>query len=64
MITFHHDLEADAVSVSFSDDPARYAETREVAPGLMIDLDANGDLLSIEVLGVAARSAVAGSKAA
>lgn len=37
-----HDPEADAISVRFAPPAAQYAESEEVAPGVVLDYDAQG----------------------
>ena len=54
MIRFSHDLEADALRLSFGPDGA-YCESEEVAPGVILDFDAAGEVIGIEVLYVAKR---------
>ncbi|HEY0300672.1 MAG TPA: DUF2283 domain-containing protein [Rhizomicrobium sp.] len=44
----HFDPETDAMYVIFADAPV--AETEEVRPGIMFDLDAQGRVVAIEVL--------------
>ena len=45
-----YDPEADAFYAHFAPDGAEIAETREVAPGVMLDLDTRGELVGVEVL--------------
>ena len=52
-----YDPEADAFYARFTPDAATVAETREVAPGVMLDLDASGNLVGVEVLSVRLRAA-------
>ncbi|GEM_PF-1190032 len=52
-----YDPAADAFYARFVPDGTPVAETQEVAPGVMIDLDEAGNLIGIEVLSVTARSA-------
>ena len=54
MIQFSHDLEADAVKLNFGPDGV-YCESSEVAPGVILDYDANGEVIGIEVLYVRKR---------
>ena len=58
------DPEADAFYARFAPDGIQVAETREAAPGVMLDLDAAGNLIGIEVLSVKLRSSGAYGKAA
>lgn len=53
MMRTSYDPEADAYYLRFAPDGVPIAETREVAPGLMLDIDAAGDVVGIEVLRVA-----------
>ena len=59
----NYDPVADAFYARFAPDGTPVAETREVSPGVMLDLDAAGDLIGIEVLSVKLRSAGAYGKA-
>ena len=43
-----YDTESDALYVSFSDGPV--VGTEEMRPGIMIDLDAQGRIIAIELL--------------
>lgn len=45
-----YDPEADALYLKLG--TARIARTEEVAPSVMLDLDAAGDIVGVEVLGV------------
>jgi uncharacterized protein YuzE len=56
MMRTSYDPEADAFYARFAPDRAAVSETREVAPGVMLDLDANGDMIGIEVLSVSVRA--------
>jgi uncharacterized protein YuzE len=58
MIKTSYDPEADAMFIWLAPEDAKSAETREVSPGVMLDYDAAGRLIGIEVLDV--RSRVAG----
>lgn len=57
MISTTYDPEADALYVRIAPKGETVSDTREVEPGVMIDLDAAGRVIGIEVLGVRARSA-------
>ena len=48
-----YDPHADALALTIS--TAEIAETVEAAPNVMLDLDAAGDIVAIEVLGVSLR---------
>ena len=52
-----YDPEADAFYVQFAPEGTYVAETREVSPGVMIDIDAGGTVIGIEVLSVRVRGA-------
>lgn len=54
MITTY-DPDADAFYARFAPAGAIVFETKEVAPGVMIDLDAAGHLIGVEVLSVTIR---------
>jgi uncharacterized protein YuzE len=45
-----YDPEADAISVRFSPDGAAYIESEEVAPGVVLDYDAQGRVIGVELL--------------
>jgi uncharacterized protein YuzE len=64
MMKTTYDPEADAFYGRFAPDSAEIAETREAAPGVMLDLDAAGNLVGIEVLSVRLRSSGAYGSAA
>jgi uncharacterized protein YuzE len=53
MRTSYHPV-SDAFYARFAADDASVAETRETAPGVYLDLDADGQLVGVEVLGVKA----------
>ena len=55
MMRTSYDPEADALFVWFGSEGAGSAETQEVAPGIMLDFDAEGRVIGIEVLDVAER---------
>jgi uncharacterized protein YuzE len=57
MISTTYDPEADALYLPIAPKGMAVSETREVEPGIMIDVDAVGVVIGIEVLGVRARSA-------
>ena len=56
-----YDPEADAAYVRLAPEEIAVAETREVAPGIILDLDMAGRLVGIEVLNVRARVADGGA---
>jgi uncharacterized protein YuzE len=55
MIQTTYDPEADALSVWFAAPGVVAAATEEAAPGIMLDFDADGQVIGIEVLGVRQR---------
>ncbi len=58
MIQTSYDPEADAFSVWFAPAGVSSAATEEVAPGVLLDFDADGTVIGIEVLGVRERMAL------
>ena len=50
-----HDLQADALYIQLGPDGTKAEETREIAPGVMLDLDASGELIGIEITSVSRR---------
>jgi len=57
MMRTSYDPEADAMFVWFGPEGAKSAETEEVAPGIMLDFDANGEVIGVEILYVRQRMA-------
>ena len=55
MIRTSYDPEADAMFVWFDPQDGKSVETEEVAPGIMLDFDADGRVIGIEVLDVGER---------
>jgi len=45
-----YDAQADAISVRFAPDGATYIESEEVAPGVVLDYDAQGRVIGVELL--------------
>ena len=64
MITTTYDPEADALYVRFAPKGTEVETTNEVAPDVMLDLDAAGNIIGIEVLGVRSRTAAPAKAAA
>jgi uncharacterized protein YuzE len=64
VISTTYDPEADALYVRIAPKGTEVAETREVQPGVMLDLDAGGRLIGIEVLDVRRRGAEPDTRAA
>jgi len=56
MISTDYDPEADALYVRMAPRGTEITETREVEPGIMLDIGSDGIVIGIEVLGVRARS--------
>jgi uncharacterized protein YuzE len=57
VISTSYDAEADAMYVRIAPKDAEVSDTREIEPGVMLDLDSGGRVIGIEILGVRARSA-------
>jgi uncharacterized protein YuzE len=57
MIKTTYDPEADAFAAHFAPAGAVAAETREVEPGVMLDFDAEGNVIGVEVLSIRLRLA-------
>ena len=55
MIRTSYDPEADAFYAQFAPEGAVVATTEEVAPGVILDLDASGRMIGIEILSVERR---------
>jgi uncharacterized protein YuzE len=47
-----YDPEADAIAVRFKPEGSKYAESEEVAPGVILDFDAEGRVIGVELLSV------------
>ena len=56
MMKMHYDPEADAFAVHFAPKGA-YVKSEEVAPGVILDFDANGQVIGVEVISVRQRMA-------
>ncbi len=57
MMRTSYDPEADAMFIWFGPEGAKSVDTREVAPGIMLDMDADGRVIGIEILDVRSRMA-------
>jgi len=57
MMRTSYDPEADAMFVWFGPEGTESAGTQEVAPGIMLDFDARGQVIGIEILSVSGRMA-------
>jgi len=55
MMRTSYDPEADAMFVWFGPEGVKSAETEEVAPGVMLDFDDNGEVVGVEILYVSRR---------
>ncbi len=55
MLRTSYDPEADAFYARFAPEGTAIANATEVAPGVMIDLDAAGQMVGIEVLSIRVR---------
>jgi uncharacterized protein YuzE len=64
VITTSYDPETGAMFVRFGPEAAKSARTEEVAPGVLIDFDADGQPIGVEVLEVCARAATVRAAAA
>ena len=64
MMRTSYDPEADAMFVWFAPEGTKSSSTTEVAPGIMLDYDADGNVIGIEVLDVRDRVKEKRSKAA
>jgi uncharacterized protein YuzE len=58
LIRTSYDPEADALFVWFAPEGTKSADTEEVAPGILLDFDASGRAIGIEVLDVRERLGV------
>lgn len=56
MITTSYDPDADALYVRFAPKGTAIADTREVEPGIMLDMDDTSRLVGIEVLSMRLRT--------
>ncbi len=52
MIKTSYDPEADAMFIWIAPEDVASVETREVSPGIMLDYDAAGQVIGIEILGL------------
>ena len=64
MITTTYDPDVDALYVRFDAPDTPVEATSEIAPGILLDYGADGELVGIEVLGVGKRKRAASRKAA
>jgi uncharacterized protein YuzE len=56
MISTNYDPEADVLHVSFGPENARYDNAQEVAPGVFVEFDAEGNPIGVEVISVRHRA--------
>lgn len=47
-----YDPQADAMFIRFAPEDAKYVESEEVAPGVVLDYDAEGRVIGVELLSV------------
>lgn len=45
-----YDPEVDAIAIRFAPEGARYMESDEVAPGIVVDYDEQGHVIGVELL--------------
>jgi uncharacterized protein YuzE len=64
MMRTSYDPDADAMFVWFAPEGTKSASTTEVAPGILLDYDAAGNVIGIEVLDVRQRMTEQRGKAA
>ena len=64
MIKTSYDPEADAMFIWLAPESSKSERTTEVAPGIMLDYDAEGRLVGIEILDLRARMAIGKEQAA
>jgi uncharacterized protein YuzE len=57
MMRTSYDPEADAMFVWFGPEGVKSAETEEVAPGVMLDVDDTGEVIGVEIMYVSQRMA-------
>jgi uncharacterized protein YuzE len=57
MIRTNYDPEADVLHVGFGPVDAKYDGAEEVAPGVFVEFDAEGNAIGVEVLSVKLRTA-------
>ena len=48
--TVTYDPELDAIAIRFAPEGARYSESEEIAPGVVLDYDAEGRVIGVELL--------------
>ncbi len=57
MIQTNYDPEADVLHVRFGPPDVRYDGAEEVAPGVFVEFDAEGNAIGLEVISVSKRGA-------
>ncbi len=57
MISTTYDPEADALYVRIASKDTAVSETREIEPGVLLDIDADGRVIGIEILSARVHSA-------
>jgi uncharacterized protein YuzE len=58
-----YDKEADAMAIDFPPTGAEYAESEEIAPGVVLDYDSEGRVIAVQLLGVMRLLEAGGSQA-
>jgi uncharacterized protein YuzE len=48
--TATYDADADAIAIRFRPEGSQYVESQEVAPGIVLDFDAQGRVIGVELL--------------
>jgi uncharacterized protein YuzE len=61
VIRTNYDPEADVLHVAFGPENVRYDNAQEVAPGVFVEFDAEGNPIGIEVISVRHRATDAAS---
>ena len=61
MIKTNYDPEADVFHVRFGPESAQYDGSEEVAPGVFVEFDTNGQPIGVEVISVRRRAAAESS---
>ena len=59
MIRTNYDPEADVLHVAFGAETARYDNAQEVAPGVFVEFDSQGNPIGVEVISVRHRATAA-----
>jgi len=62
MIRTNYDPEADVLHVGFGPKDGRYDSSEEVAPGVFVEFDADGNPIGVEVISARRRTAAVPSE--